>query len=252
MRTPLPPEARGWIENNVPYVRSLPEADRRELEGLVQVFLEDKWFEGAGGLELTDEIRVTISAQACMLLLRRDTDLYPELSTVVVYPKAYVAASVSRDAAGIVTEAEHTRLGESWDQGTIVLSWDDVRRGAADVHDGHNLVFHEFAHQLDQEGGASDGTPALPERSRYIAWARVLGEAYEDLRERVDGHQKTVLDPYATTNAAEFFAVATECFFEKPRSLERHRPELYAELRRFYRRDPAALERGEPEQLDAG
>jgi Mlc titration factor MtfA (ptsG expression regulator) len=250
MRTPLPQEAVESIEANVPYVRSLPEEDRRELEGLVQVFLEEKWFEGAGGLELTDEIRVTVAAQACILLLRRDTDVYPELRTVVVYPRAYLARATTQDAAGIVTEGEQLRLGESWDSGTVVLSWDDVRHGAADIHDGHNVVLHEFAHQLDQEGGATDGTPVLGERSRYISWARVLGWAFEDLQERIEAARKIVLDPYAGTNAAEFFAVATECFFEKPHSLERHRPELYAELRRFYRRDPAALERGEPERLE--
>ncbi len=252
MRTPLPQEAVGWMEANVPYVRSLPEGDRRELEGLVQIFLEEKWFEGAGGIELTDEIRVTVAAQACILLLRRDTDVYSELRTVVVYPQAYVARATTQDAAGIVTEGEQLRLGESWDLGTIVLSWDDVRHGAADIRDGHNVVFHEFAHQLDQESGAADGTPVLGERSRYISWARVLSRTFQDLQERIAADRKTVLDPYAGTDAAEFFAVATECFFEKPRSLERHRPELYAELRRFYRRDPAALARGEPERLKEG
>ena len=193
---------------------------------------------------------MTVAAQACILLLRRDTDVYPELRSVVVYPRAYVARTKTRSAAGIVTEDDQLRLGESFDQGTVVLSWDDVRHGAADVRDGHNVVFHEFAHQLDQEGGAADGTPILDEDSCYLTWGRVLGRAYEDLHRRLEAGRKTELDPYAGTTAAEFFAVATECFFEKPRTLERRRPELYDELRRYYRRDPAAIERGEPERLE--
>jgi Mlc titration factor MtfA (ptsG expression regulator) len=246
-RTPLGDEARAILDRNVLWIRKLPAADRRELEGLVQIFLDEKRFEGCGGLVVTDEMRLTIAAQACILLLRRDTDVYPGLHSILVYPHAYVAPVVTHQG-GIVTEGTSVRLGQSWSRGSLVLSWDAVRRDAVDVDDGHNVVFHEFAHQLDQLDGASDGTPPLPSRSRYLAWARALGSAYDDLLERVHQHRPSVLDAYGATSPAEFFAVATECFFEKPVALESLYPALYHELRRFYRRDPAAIERKAPER----
>ena len=247
---PLPAEARATIEHNVPFVSGLPVADRHELEGLVQVFLDEKWFEGCGGLELDDEMRLTIAAQACVLLLRLGVDeVYPGLSSILVYPHAYVAHTSRRGPGGIVLEGREVRLGESWDRGTLVLSWDDVRKGAADLHDGHNVVYHEFAHRLDQQSGGSDGAPDLGARTRYVAWARVLGAEFEHLVADVQRHRHTVIEAYGATNPAEFFAVVTECFFEKPTRLEEKHPELYDQLRTFYRRDPAALERGEDERL---
>lgn len=248
-RTPLGESRRRVLEDRVAWVKQLPPEAQRELEGLVQIFLAEKRFEGCGGLEVDDEMRVTIAAQACILLLGRDADVYPGLHSILVYPQAYVARTrFSED--GIVTEGESVRIGESWSRGSLVLAWDHVSRDAGDIHDGHNVVFHEFAHLLDYQDGAADGTPLLPGRSRYLAWARVLGEAYADLVGRIQDHRPTVLDAYGATNPAEFFAVATECFYERPLSLERAHPELYRELRRFYRRDPAALERGECERLD--
>lgn len=250
-RTPLSDAQRRILERRVGWLGALPAETRRELEGLVQIFLAEKRFEGCGGLVLDDEMRLVIAAQACILLLGRDAEVYPGLYTILVYPHAYVARTRSSQG-GIVTEEVSARVGESWSRGSLVLAWDHVARDAGDVHDGHNVVLHEFAHLLDLQDGVADGTPPLPGRSRYLAWARVLGDAYADLRDRVDRHRPSVLDAYATTNPAEFFAVATECFFEKPHALERAYPELYAELRRFYRRDPAALLRGEPEALEGG
>lgn len=246
-RTPL--EAGSWrtIDRNVPYVGALTAADRSELEGLVQVFLAEKRFEGCGGLAVTQEMKLTIAAQACLLLLRRNAEVYPGLESILLYPHPYVAQTRTVQG-GIVTEGAVVRLGETWSRGSLVLSWDDVVRGAADPHDGHNVVLHEFAHQLDQQDGGSDGTPILPSRSRYVAWARVLGAAYADLVDRVHHHRPSVLDGYGATNSAEFFAVATECFFEKPGALERWYPALYDELHQFYRRDPAAAARGEAER----
>jgi Mlc titration factor MtfA (ptsG expression regulator) len=227
------------IERNVPYYRTLPREDQRELQGHIQVFLAEKKFEGCGGLEITDEIRVTIAAQACILLLHRDTDYYPQLRVILVYPHEYIAETARRYAGGLVVEGREVRLGESWAAGAIVLSWDDVVRGAADLHDGHNVVFHEFAHHLDSESGAVEGAPSLPGRSRYIAWARVLRAEYEHLLEDVANHRPTVLDSYGASNPAEFFAVATECFLEKPVQLRTRHPALYEQLRLFYRQDPA-------------
>src|SRR5215213_11101275 len=145
--TPIPDDWRRTIERNVPIVRRLPPADRQELFGHVQVFLAEKHFEGCGGLELTDEIRVTIAAQACLLLLHRETDYYRRLVTILVYPTAYVAKGVESLGGGLVLEGPQGRLGEAWTAGVVVLSWDDVRGGAADVRDGQNVVLHEFAHQ---------------------------------------------------------------------------------------------------------
>ena len=179
---PFPPAWLTIIERNVSIYNRLPQADQRELQGHIQVFLSEKHFEGCGGLELTDEIKVTIAAQACLLLLHRETDYYPRLITILVYPHAYVARSVEPIGGGVVLEGETARLGEAWKEGVVVLSWDDVRRGASDLHDGHNVVLHEFAHQLDQQDGTADGAPILEHRSRYVTWARVLGADYEQLR----------------------------------------------------------------------
>ena len=241
LAAPFPADWLGFIEKNVRFYAWLPEADRRELQGLVQILLAEKIFEGCGGLVLSDEIKVTIAAQACLLLLHRDTDVYPRLTTVLVYPSAYVAKARKPVGSGLALEGENINLGESWTNGIVVLSWDDVRAGAEDLEDGRNLVLHEFAHQLDREDGAVDGTPLLDQRSQYVAWGRVMSAEYERLKRDSWMGRLTVLDEYGATDPAEFFAVATECFFEKPRVLEKRHPQLYSELKSFYRQDPAKL-----------
>jgi Mlc titration factor MtfA (ptsG expression regulator) len=228
------------LERRVAYYRLLAPEEQAELRGHIQVFLEEKRFEGCGGLEMTDEIRVTIAAQACILLLHRETDYYPRMQTVLVYPHRYLANHKQRAAGGTVIEGVHTRLGESWYRGPIVLSWDDVLGGAADIHDGHNVVFHEFAHQLDSESGANEGAPVLPRRSMYIAWARVLGHEYDQLIDDLKHHRRTFIDTYGATSPAEFFAVVTEAFFEQPVQLRRRHPELYDQLAAFYQQDPVS------------
>lgn len=237
----FPAAWREIIERNVPFVRYLPPADRKELEGDVLVFLSEKRFEGAGGLKMTDEIRVTIATQACILLLHRKTDYYPGLYSIIVYPHAYIARQTVQERRGIIAEGLQARLGESWTQGAVVLSWDDVLSGAADIHDGHNVVFHEFAHQLDAQDGSMDGAPILSDHSMYATWSRVLGSEYERLQHDAALGKETLLDQYGATNPAEFFAVATEFFFEKPRQLREKLPQLYDELRRYYKQDPAQL-----------
>jgi Mlc titration factor MtfA (ptsG expression regulator) len=142
---------------------------------------------------------------------------------------------------GVVAEGPDVRMGESWHHGSVVLSWDDVRRSAADINDGHNVVFHEFAHQLDSSGGRRDSTPVLRDRSTYIAWARILQKDYQKLQQDVSSNHNTLLDEYGATNPAEFFAVATESFFERPKDLQTLHRELYEELKFFYQQDPARL-----------
>ena len=244
MKTPLPPEWLSIVERNVPYYRMLPPEDRLELQGLIQVFLAEKHFEGCEGLKITDEIRLTIAAQACILLLRRKTDFYPSLVSILVYPHAYVAPIRRREPGGIFSEGVQALAGQTWDKGSLVLSWDDVLRGASDIRDGRNVVFHEFAHQLDNEAGLADGAPLLPRPSMYAAWARILGREYRALIDSIEHNRPALIDNYAATNPAEFFAVATEFFFEKPVQLKERHPELYEELRIFYEQNPASLVMG--------
>ena len=237
----FPAEWLAIIERNVPFYKLLPETDQKELQRHIQIFIGEKRFEGCGGLKITDEIKVTIAAQACMLLLHRRTDYYPGLHYILVYPRSYVAPRVPKLVGGIVVEGPDVRLGESWHRGSVVLSWDNVRRGTADIHDGHNVVFHEFAHQLDSSGARGDSTPVIQNHSTYIAWARILEKDYEKLRRDVSRNSDTFLDEYGAVNPAEFFAVATECFFEKAKELQELHPDLYNEMKNFYQQDPAEL-----------
>ncbi|MFP6664448.1 MAG: M90 family metallopeptidase [Deltaproteobacteria bacterium] len=237
---PFPDEFRAIVERNFGLYEHLDPTDREHLFDLMKVFLGEKKFEGCGGLELNDEIRVTIAAQACLLMLHQEEPhFYPRLHAILVYPHAYVATQRQVIAGGLVLETPSARLGESWVDGVVVLSWDDARAGASCANDGHNVVLHEFAHQLDQEDGTSDGAPILDQRSQYVAWARVLGHEFEELRENAEAGRRTDIDSYGATNAAEFFAVITEAFFEKPKKLRRKHPELYEELQLYYKQDPA-------------
>ncbi len=244
---PFPDEWRRTIERNVPIVRRLPPADRQELLGHVQVFLGEKHFEGAGGLGLTDEIRVTIAAQACLLLLHRETDYYPLLQSIIVYPSTYVVPGAHSLGDGLWEEGDEPHLGHTQQNlSALVLAWDSSLHGARAIDDGENVVLHEFAHQLDFEGGGVDGTPPLDSKRQYASWARVLGAEFDALRRASETGRPSVLDEYGAENPAEFFAVATEAFFERPVELRERHPALYAELQAFYQQDPAAWTGAEP------
>lgn len=238
---PFPEEWLRIVDLNVLYYRLFPPDQQEKLRGIVQVFLDEKPFEGCGGLKVTDEVRVTIAVQACILLLGGTSDFYPKLRTILVYPYPYVAPATSHWPDGTVSEGFQAREGESWSFGNVVLSWDDVLRGAARGDDGRNVVFHEFAHQLDSESGEAQGAPILPRRSMYARWARVLGHEYRNLIESVEQGKPTLIDKYGATSPAEFFAVATEFFFEKPVELQERHSALYRQLMLFYRQDPASL-----------
>jgi hypothetical protein len=287
LRTLPFPEA--WVhllEKGVPLYRRLPPADRDELHGHVHIFLDEKRFAGCGGLEITDEIRVVIAAQACVLLLHRETDYYPDLISILVYPSTYVAPATRVDD-GIVSEFEEERSGETWEQGSLVLSWDDVAGSAVpllhtdpghrggngrshdkrDVRDAltvseareelaredardldedeegelvpaFNVVLHEFAHQIDLENGEMDGVPQLESNAHYERWARVFDDAFDKLETQLDAGMDPVIDDYAAEDDVEFFAVVTESFFETPFALLDEFPEVYEELRSFFRQDP--------------
>jgi MtfA peptidase len=237
----------GWlviIERNVPYYHRLRLDMRQRMQGLVQVFLDEKSFEGCGGIEISDEIRVTVAAHACILLLGLDAELYPKLRSVLLYPGTYVAPFSRRGPGGIVTEGLQARAGESWSHGNVVLAWGDVLRCASPNPTGRNVVLHEFAHQLDSESGANEGAPVLPHKDMYANWARVLGKEYQLLIDAAEQGKPTLLDQYGATSPAEFFAVATECFFEQPVEMSVIHPELYEQLKLYYRQDPAFLAGG--------
>ena len=189
---PFPEKWLEIIEKNMPLYKLLPAEDQKELRRHILIFIEEKHFEGCGGLQITDEIKVTVAAQACILLLHRKTDYYPRLSSILVYPRSYVAHGTRHLGDGIFVEGLDVRLGESWHHGSVVLSWDDVRRSAADIHDGHNVVFHEFAHQLDSSHAKGDDTPVLKNSSSFIAWARILQKDYEKLRRDISRNSPTV------------------------------------------------------------
>jgi len=237
---PFPAHWLEIIERNFSYYRQLTPVEQSELRGHIQVFLDEKRFEGCSGLQVTDEIRVTIAAQACLLLLNRETGYYPLMTTILVYPHHYFAPETKRLPDGTVWEETSGREGESWHRGPVVLSWDDVLHDTTDPGAGRNVVLHEFAHQLDSESGSDEGAPELPQRSMYVAWAQVLGREYEHLLDDLKHHHPHVIDAYGATSPAEFFAVVTEAFFVKPVALKRRHLELYGQLKAFYRQDPAA------------
>ncbi|MCC7092782.1 MAG: zinc-dependent peptidase, partial [Ignavibacteriaceae bacterium] len=168
-------------------------------------------------------------------------DIYPTLKTILVYPDAYYAPFSQRMEDGSVIEGYQARLGESWSRGQIVLAWNEILKDTNDIHDGHNLIFHEFAHQLDNESGAAEGIPEFDKRSSYIVWARVLTKEYNKLLSEIIQHKHHLLDNYGATNPAEFFAVATEFFFERPMELKNLHPELYEQFKSFYKLDTAGM-----------
>jgi len=238
---PFPDTWARILEKNVPYYRHLPEEDQHELRQHVKVFLGEKHFEGCRGVHITDEIRVTVAGQACVLLLHRETDYFPSLVTILVYPSAFVAKTVVQSHETFAVHGEEEREGEAWQRGVVVLAWDSVHEGFRHPHDGDNVILHECAHQLDLQGGDAEGFPPDVPAGLRRRWGQVLSAAYDALCDDVDHGRPGVLDPYGATNPAEFFAVVTECFFECPRDLKRAHPDLYDVFREYYCQDPEAL-----------
>ncbi len=236
---PFPKEWLRTIERNAPFFRRLSVNDQTELLGHIQVFLAEKRFEGCGGLELTDEISVTIAAQACLLLLHRKTDYFPRLLTILVYPSMYMVDEKRHFQGPVWEEGRMARLGETGRQlGALVLAWDAAKSGAADPSDGKNVVLHEFAHQLDFENDAADGAPALATLEQRLSWREVMRVEFASLRAADETGIPTLLDTYGATDPAEFFAISTEAFFERPCALRTRHPKLYAELQSYFRQDP--------------
>ncbi len=237
---PFPAEWSRVMGQNVSCCRCLHPDERKRLEDLIKVFISEKHFEGCKGLTVTDEIRVTVAAQACLLLLNLRHDYYERLVSILVYPESFDFEQEVRGEAGIVSVMNLPVAGLSSSGGAVALSWPDTVRGAKSPGDGTNVIFHEFAHQLDLLDDAMNGAPLLDSAHMYRDWARVLGSEYQRLQQEVATGTPSLISAYGATKPAEFFAVVTELFFEKPAELQQQHPALYDEFRQYYRQDPAA------------
>lgn len=245
LSTPFPEAWRRVLERNMAHYGCLDEGEQQRLRELVQVFVAEKEWEGCGGLALTDEMRVTIAGQACLLILNLHHSLYAKVETILVYPSAFVPRR-AQSSIFALPELERPMLpslGEAHQRGPVILTWDAVRRGGRHPEVGHNVVYHEFAHKLDMLDGAVDGTPPLSSAAEYEHWERVCKAEYQRLRELSAAGREGVLDPYGSTDEGEFFAVVTEAFFDQPLGLAAEHPALYEVLAAFYRQDPAARAR---------
>lgn len=233
---------RKILQHRVPLVRRLPADLQLQLKRHMQVFIAEKTFIGCAGLLVTEEMRVVIAAQACLLLLNRRTDYFGNVRQILVYPGAFVVQRTTTDSAGVLQEHREALAGESWSQGQVILSWQDTLEGAAVADDGRNVVIHEFAHQLDQENGAAQGAPPpAPGNTAHNArrWSRVFHAAYDRLQSEVAHGDQGLLGDYGAQDPAEFFAVVSEVFFEQAQALQAYDPALYQELRGYYQVDPA-------------
>lgn len=241
-KRPFPAQWEKFLRANVAHYCMLDDNERAELRAMIQVFLDEKQWEGCGGLELTDEMRVTIAAQACLLQLGLPHDYYSNAQTILVYPSTVVPPERRPGVFEIVTspmEPPAPLLGQAFSWGPVILVWDAVLNSARHPEQGHNLVYHEFAHKLDMLDGAADGTPPIHDRAQLAEWAAVCSREFLRLRRLAENGQKTFLDAYGARNEAEFFAVATEEFFDRPLDLQKNASDLYRVLASYYRQDPA-------------
>lgn len=242
LETPFPDGWAAILERNVAAYTLLDAGEQQRLRDLVQVFIAEKHWEGCGGLELDDEIRVTIAGSGCQLLLGRSHDLFAEVESILVYPSAVLVPEQARsmfDPGARPADTDTPVLGVAHRGGAVVLAWDSALRGARDPRDGHNVVIHELAHKIDFLDGSADGTPPLPSGSARREWIAAFAPAFLAHKERAERGKRSFLDDYAVTNEAEYFAVATEAFFEKPQALARELPDVYAALCQFYSLDLA-------------
>lgn len=230
---------RQYLVEDFALYQRLPAELQRKLEGHINIFLHEKSIVGRNGQQITDRVRVLIAGQACLLILNKVADYYPGFKTIMVYPETYKAA-VTRHDGVLQSRSVDLRAGESWQRGPVVLAWDHVLAGAKDGRDGHNVVMHEFAHKLDEENSTTNGSPVLPSRERYTAWSAVLTKEFELQQKKRLAGDTDVIDNYGATSPAEFFAVVTEVFFEKPDQLKQMHPLLYQQFELFYQLDPAA------------
>jgi hypothetical protein len=237
---PLPADWQRTLIECVPIYHRLPHASRPALHRLVRRFVAEKEFWGSKELPVTDEMKVIVAAQACVLILNLPRlGLYPQTREVILHPKNFGEMLSAIGPDGRSYEIDMTRIGEAVRRGPVLLAWENVKQEALDRQDGYNVVFHEFAHALDYLDGEANGAPPLESKADYAEWSRVFTAAHNELKAAASRGRRTLLDPYGAQNPAEFFAVATEHFFEQGYRLKRNHPALYAQLKKFYQQDPA-------------
>ena len=242
LREPFPDDWEPFL-GSVPLCASLDSAEQARLRDDLRVIVAEKHWEPCGGMEMTDEVKVVIAAQAALPILHLDHDYYRNVGSILVYPDTFQVPRREGLPGGVVAEGPSPTLGLASLHGPLILAWDAVRHGNENREDGRNVVLHEFAHKLDMLDQFADGAPPLRSRGQYRAWQRIMTEEYENLVERAEKGRRTLLDKYGATNPAEFFAVATELFFEKSRQMRDKHDELYGLLVEYYRQDPAAWPR---------
>jgi Mlc titration factor MtfA (ptsG expression regulator) len=246
LAVPFPPDWEEILTTHVAHYQRLDGAERKQLHELIQVFIAEKNWEGCGGLVLTDEIRVTISAQACLMILALPHDLYRNVKSIFIYPSTVVTPERKLgvfESARAPTPASMPILGEAILGGPVILVWDNIKQTARHPETGHNVVYHEFAHKLDMLDGQADGTPPLENRDQYQKWIDTCSKEFLRLQADTQQGRPTFLDSYGATNEAEFFAVITEQFFDRPAPLQKNLPDLYRVLSAFYHQDPAQKDR---------
>lgn len=238
---PFPDAWLHVLQYHVTFYSRLTEPEQAKLRADMQIFIAEKNWEGCGGLTMTDEIKVTIAAFACLTTLGLEDEHFDHVRSILVYPTAYVAKGRTVMQGGVVIEEDSHRQGEAWYRGPVIVSWSETLESAHGESGGRNVVVHEFAHQLDMKNGEIvDGTPPLSSVAELERWKKVMSGEYDDLVQRCEAGQHSLLDCYGATNVAEFFAVVTETFFERPRALRIRHPALYQVLQDFYHQDPAA------------
>jgi Mlc titration factor MtfA (ptsG expression regulator) len=239
---PFAPDWLPYLHQNVPLYATLSEAEQARLRDLLRIFVVEKEWEGCGGFTITDEVRVTIAALACVLVVGLEDNCFERVQTVLVYPDAYVAPK-NAAANGLLVE-DSPRLGEAHYRGPVILTWAQIMAEAHRPDLGRNVVLHEFAHQLDMLNGLADGTPILADEQQYERWRIVMTREYHRLIQDAEAGRPTLLDDYGATDEAEFFAVVVECFFLQPRALRERHHQMYSVLRDYFGQDPA--QRPEP------
>jgi MtfA peptidase len=234
---PFPEAWLAHLHNNVRHYRFLNETEKARLRDDLRVFIAEKNWEGCGGLQMTDEIKVTIAAHAMLLVLGMEHNYFDRVLSILVYPHGFKDPTPKWGRDGMIHQGGPGNLGEAWYRGPVVLSWQAVRDDSRHPGRGANVVFHEFAHQLDMLDGVIDGTPPLKDKEQYRRWHDVMSGEYQQLLDASARGQATLIDQYGTTNEAEFFAVSTECFFNHPVEMQRGHPRMYELLRDYFRQD---------------
>ncbi len=224
--------------NKAVLLQPLSSADKQHLRQLAEKFIQEKSFTGVDGLVVTEEMKVLIAAQACLLILALDFRYFDGWVEIVLYPAAFYVEREVRDEAGVVSQQARLLSGEAWSRGQVILSWHDVISDTLKLHAGHQLILHEFAHKLDARSGETNGMPPLHADMSQNKWAQILSRAYHQLISRIEHHKHTYINDYAATNPAEYFAVLTEYFFTAPDLLKKHGADVYQQMVLFYRQNP--------------